>query len=69
MVDPAKARDIVVNTLREHDGNAHQTAAELGVSYHTLWRLIGVDEVLSKRVAALRAELDEAGITQRGWNG
>ena len=68
LVDPAKARKQVLDTMKRCNGNAHMAASELDCSYHTLWRLIAQDEQLRSEIVKLRLELDAAGVSQKGWS-
>ena len=67
MVQPGPTRLRILEALRSHAGNARRAADALDCSYHTLWRIIKSDGELRNRVEALRKELAEQGVSQKGW--
>ena len=67
IVRPKEAGKLILKSFKSNDGNARRVADELDCSYHTLWRLIEGDQDLKNKVAALRDELANQGVSQRGY--
>ena len=67
LYDPDAARDTILATFVECDGNMRATADDLECHYHTLLRIIKKDSKLSVAVLKARKKMHRAGIQQRGF--
>ena len=67
LYDPDGAREQILETFSECDGNMRESANKLGCHYHTLLRIIKKDQILSNGILKERARLRAAGVHQRGF--